>query len=73
MTPEPNITYRGGPRDGEPDSRDRLPATIGDGAEGGLYQRADETDDGLVVYRWQELTEAQRNALVRGDLRANQD
>lgn len=65
--------YRDGPRDGVTDWIDgRLPVTIGDGSEGGVYQQTDTVDAGFVVFRWQPLTDAEANALVRGDLRANQ-
>ncbi len=67
-----NLVYDGGPRDGEPDTVDALPVVIGTGAEGGVYQRTEGERDGLIVYRWQPLTDSQANALVRGDLRANQ-
>ena len=46
---------------------------IGTGKDGGVYQRADEKRDGLVVYRWQPLSEAEVEAIVRGDIRANQE
>lgn len=69
----PNLTYRGGPRHGRSDAFDhRLPATIGDGSEGGIYHLTDAIEDGMRVYRWQPLTHAQTDALVRGDLRSNQ-
>ncbi len=51
---------------------DRLPATIGDGSDGGVYQRTDADRDGRRVYRWQPLTQSEAEAIVRGDLRANQ-
>ncbi len=70
--PTPNIRFHGGPRDGEVDWIDRPAVTIGDASEGGVYQRADEPEGDLVAYRWQELTDAEANALIRGDLRANQ-
>ena len=46
--------------------------TLGDGSDGGVYQRTDESEDDLVVYLWQELSDAEANAVIRGDLRANQ-
>jgi hypothetical protein len=46
--------------------------TIGDASEGGVYQRTDVSEEDLVVYRWQELSDAEMNAIIRGDLRANQ-
>lgn len=68
-----NITYRDGPRNGDTEWLDgQLPAIIGDGSEGGVYQHTDAVDDGSRVYRWWPLTEAEANAIVRGDLRANQ-
>ena len=67
-----NLVYDGGPRDGEPDTVDALPVVIGTGADGGVYQRTESERGGLTVYRWQPLTDAEANALVRGDLRANQ-
>jgi hypothetical protein len=45
---------------------------IGDGSAKGVYQRTDETRDGMTVFRWQPLTDAEVEALLRGDLRANQ-
>lgn len=51
---------------------DRPAVTIGDGSDGGVYQRTDVSEEDLVVYRWQELTDAEANAVIRGDLRANQ-
>ena len=69
----PNITYREGPLNGGTEWLDgRLPVTIGDGSEGGVYQQTDAFDEGSRVYRWQPLTEAEANAIVRGDIRANQ-
>jgi hypothetical protein len=65
------VRLRGGPRDGEVDTIDALPAVIGTGAEGGVYQRAEEGRDGLTAYAWQPLTESERG--VPGDLRANQE
>lgn len=69
----PDIVYQGGPRDGQTDTLDRLAVTVGDGSEGGVYQRTDDADDDRVVYRWQALTDAEANAIIRGDLRANQE
>ncbi|MCA1569695.1 MAG: hypothetical protein LC798_05105 [Chloroflexi bacterium] len=71
-TVEPTLVFEGGPRDGERDTLDILAAVIGTGKEGGVYQRTGEDRDGLVMYRWQPLTEAEAAAVVRGDLRANQ-
>jgi len=71
-TVAPTLVFEGGPRDGERDTLDILAAVIGTGKEGGVYQRTDEDRDGLVMYRWQPLTEAEAAAVVRGDLRANQ-
>jgi hypothetical protein len=70
--PTPNIRYHGGPRHGEVDWIDRPAVTIGDASEGGIYQRTEASEGGLVVYRWQELSDAETNAIIRGDLRANQ-
>jgi hypothetical protein len=70
--PTPNIRYHGGPRHGEVDWIDRPAVTIGDASEGGVYQRTDVSEEDLVVYRWQELSDAEANAIIRGDLRANQ-
>jgi hypothetical protein len=72
LAEEPTVFMDGGPRDGETDTSDVLAPVIGSGNEGGVYQRTEETRDGLVVYRWQPLTEAEAEAIVRGDLRANQ-
>ena len=69
---EPTVFMDGGPRDGETDTSDVLAPVIGSGNEGGVYQRTEERRDGLVVYRWQPLTEPEAEAIVRGDLRANQ-
>jgi hypothetical protein len=68
-----HIVYRDGPRHGTSEMLDgQLPVIVGDGSEGGVYQQTDTVDDGAVVYRWQPLTDAEANAIVRGDLRANQ-
>lgn len=67
------IVFDGGPRDGETDIVGQRVVVIGTGAEGGIYQRTDEVSGGRTVYRWQEVTDAEAGALVRGDLRANQD
>jgi hypothetical protein len=72
LAEEPTVFLDGGPRNGGTDTFDVLAPVIGTGNEGGVYQRTDETRDGLVVYRWQPLTEAEAAAIVRGDLRANQ-
>lgn len=70
---EPDVIYRGGPREGQEEwIGDEAPVVIGDGSEGGVYQRTDAMDGGRRVYVWQELTDAQANALLRRDLRANQ-
>ena len=66
------VTFDGGPRDGQEDTLDAAAPVIGTGEEGGVYQRTDELRDGLVVYRWQPLTQAEVNAVVRGDLRSSQ-
>ena len=68
----PTIVFDGGPRDTETDTADHLAPVIGTGMEGGVYRRTDETWSGLAVYRWQPLSDAAVDALVRGDLRANQ-
>lgn len=46
---------------------------IGTGAEGGVYQRTDDEDEGRAVYRWQKLTDAEAAALLEVDLRKNQE
>ena len=46
--------------------------TLGDGSDGGVYQRTEMLEGDLVVYLWQELSDAEANAVIRGDLRANQ-
>jgi hypothetical protein len=45
---------------------------LGDGSDGGVYQRTEESEEGLTVYLWQELSDAEANAVIRGDLRSNQ-
>ena len=70
---ESTVVFDGGPRGGETDASDTLAPVIGTGKEGGVYQRTDEKRGGLVVYRWQPLTEAEVEAIVRGDIRANQE
>ena len=70
---ETPVVFDGGPRHGESGALDHLPVVIGTGSEGGVYQRTGDGDDGLVVYRWQPLSDAASDALVRGDLRANQE
>jgi hypothetical protein len=65
----PTIYFEGGPQHGETDTADYLPAVIGSGAERGVYERTGERCDDLSIYRWRSLTEA----LVRGDLRRNQE
>ena len=68
-----SITYREGPRHGTTEALDgQLPVIVGDGSEGGVYQQTDVVAHDAVVYRWQPLTDAEANAIVRGDLRANQ-
>ena len=69
---EPTVILDGGPRNGETDSSDVLAPVIGSGTEGGVYQRTHEQREGLVVYRWQPLSETEAEAIVRGDLRANE-
>ena len=66
------VAFEGGPRDGESDVLDRVAPAIGDGSAKGVYQRTEELRDGKIVFRWQALTDAQAEALLRGDLRANQ-
>jgi len=46
--------------------------TLGDGSDGSVYQRTDVSEADLVVYRGQELSDAEANAVIRGDLRSNQ-
>ena len=70
---ESRVVFDGGPRGGEMDASDTLAPVIGTGKEGGVYQRTNEKRGGLVVYRWQPLTEAEVEAIVRGDIRANQE
>ena len=67
-----NMMFEGGPRDGQTDTVDRSAVVIGNGVEGGIYQRTEEVREGRTVYRWQLLTEAEAAALAKGDLRANQ-
>ncbi|HYI67211.1 MAG TPA: hypothetical protein VEW95_09825 [Candidatus Limnocylindrales bacterium] len=67
------VVFDGGPRAGETDTSDAMAPVIGTGKDGGVYQRMDEERDGRVVYRWQRLSEAQVQAIVRGDIRANQE
>jgi hypothetical protein len=66
------LIFEDGPRNGETDAAPQLVPVIGTGQDGGVYQRTDEERDGHRVYRWQVLTEAETQAIVRGDLRANQ-
>lgn len=66
------VLFEGGPRGGETDTFDDPAAVVGTGDEAGVYQLTDEQRDGLLVYRWHPLTEAEAAALVRGDLRANE-
>lgn len=66
------VVFEGGPRDEQTDSVDRDAVVIGRGDEGGVYQRTDEVRDGLSVYRWQVLTDAEAAALISGDLHRNQ-
>ena len=73
LAEDATVVFDGGPRNGETDTSDLLAPVIGSGKEGGVYQRTVEKRDGLVVYRWQPLSEAQVEAVVRGDLRANQE
>ena len=69
----PSVTFDGGPRSGQDDILDDAPPVIGTGEEGGIYQRTERRRNGLTVYEWHALTEAEVKALVRGDLRANQE
>jgi len=69
-----SIVFRDGPRDGITEPSDgRLPVVIGDGSDGGVYHLTDAVDGPSRIYVWQPLTDAEVDALVRGDLRANQD
>jgi hypothetical protein len=70
--PTPSVRFEGGPRHEELDWIDRPAVTIGDGSDGGVYHRTNATEGGVTLYRWQELTDAEAAALVRGDLRANE-
>jgi hypothetical protein len=73
MTESFEVTFEGGPRDGETDVLEsRLASTIGDGSDGGVYQRTDDVRDGNTVFRWRPLTNVEAQALLRGDIRANQ-
>ena len=72
MSATRTIVFEGGARDGQEDTIDVEVVVIGRGDEGGVYQRTDEVRDGRTVYRWQMLTDAEAAALVRGELRANQ-
>ena len=67
------IVYDGGPRHGQVDTLDAEPPVIGSGEQGGVYQHTPEVRDGFRVYLWQPLSEPAAQALMRGDLRANQD
>ena len=66
------IVFEGGPRHGETDIASRDAVVIGSGAEGGVYQRSNEERDGRTVYLWQVLTDAERAALLSGDIRLNE-
>lgn len=67
------ITFRGGPRDGVREPIDgELPVVIGDGSDGGVYHQTDAVSGDTLLFVWQPLTDAEVDALVRGDLRANQ-
>lgn len=68
----PTAVFEGGPRHGETDTLDHLAAVIGSGRDGGVYQRTDLRRDGLTVYQWEPLPDAAVDALLKGDLRANQ-
>lgn len=70
---QPTVVFEGGPRSGETNSIDHRAAVVGTGNEGGVYQRTYEQRHGLQVYRWQELTDAETAALLKADLRANQE
>jgi hypothetical protein len=68
-----HVTFEAGPRHGQTDAFDFEPAVvIGDGSAKGVYQRTDEIRDGMIIFRWQPLTDAEAEALLRGDIRANQ-
>ena len=69
----PTIYFKGGPRHGQTDAADYVPAVMGSGDERGVYERTGERRDQLSVYRWRSLTEAQADALVRVDQRANRE
>jgi hypothetical protein len=69
----PTLVFDGGPRNGERVTSDVLVAVIGSGKDGGVYQQTDEVRDSLRVYRWQPLSQAETEAIVRGDIRANQE
>ena len=69
----PTLVFDGGPRHDETDSVDPVAPVIGDGSDGGVYERTGDRRHDVVVYRWRSLRESEVDALVRGDLRANQD
>lgn len=73
MHDTPTVVFDGGPRDKERDTLDREAPVIGRGEEGGVYQRTEEVREGLAVYRWQSLTDAEAAALIQGDLRSSQE
>jgi len=58
------IIFRGGPRAGQTNETDLLPAVIGDGTEGGVYQRTEEAESGAAIYAWQPLTPEEAHMLV---------
>jgi hypothetical protein len=72
MNRELEVVFEGGPRAGEREVIGDRVVVIGTGAEGGVYQRTDEERSGRVVYRWQQLTDAEAAALMDADIRAEE-
>jgi hypothetical protein len=67
------VTFEAGPRHGQIEVFDYEPAVvIGDGSAKGVYQRTGEIRDDMTVFRWQSLSDAEVETLLRGDFRANQ-
>lgn len=73
MSDELEILFEGGPRHGEREATGDRVVVIGTGAEGGVYQRTDEERNGVQIYRWQSVTDAEAAALLDADLRKNQE
>jgi hypothetical protein len=65
-----NIVYVGGPRDGQNDLVEpRLPTSVGDFSEEGVYQWTNRWRGNLTIYRWQPITEAEADATLGDDSR----